>query len=212
MNIRHSKSYRELALAAGRKAGLAKPTPEKVAADEGAREARDALWREYERLLADSQTYTLSQVIEWLRKQGIAWPSQSSADRDRRAVLSRERRLALTAEKTRRVLEAMKGADESEVMAAARGLAGQHIFEFFLSLPGDALEDLKPGEIIRLFEVAGKLSKAHADVGLIEQRMRELREKFEAKAKGVRAQTKDGRLTQEQIDEISREVFGSAAA
>lgn len=212
MNIRHSKNYQELALAAGRKAGLKKPTPEAVAADEGAREIRDALWREYERLLADSQTHTLAKVLEWLGKQGIARPSRSSVDRDRQAVLAQERRLTLTAEKTRRVLETMKGADESQVMAAARGLAGQHIFEFLLSLPGDALENLKPGEIVRLIEVTGKLSKAHADVGLIEQRMREAgqaaRKELDAKA----AKTKDGRLTREDVYAVLDRVMKGETA
>jgi hypothetical protein len=210
MNLAHSKTFELLALVAGKAAGMKHPTPTAVAGNPEARESRDLLWADYERVLRDQKTYRLEEVRAWLLEKGVK-VSLATADRNRQRVLDRDRLLSLANLRTREFLAITEGADEGEVFAAARKRAGQMLFDLFLRLPTDALEELEPGQILKAFEVAGKLSKAHADVGLIEQRMREARERFEAKAKGVRAKAKDGRLTQDQIDEISREVFGSAA-
>ena len=211
MNLAHSKTFELLALVAGKAVGMKHPTPTGVAGDEAACARRDLLWAEYERVLRDQRTYRLEDVRAWLVEKGVK-VSLATADRNRQRVLDRDRLLTLANQRTREFLAITEGADEGEVFAAARKRAGQMLFDLFLRLPPEALEELEPREILKAFEVAGKLSKAHADVGLIEQRMKDAREKFEAKARGVRVKSADGRLSQKEIDEISEAVFGSAAA
>jgi len=211
MNLAHSKTFELLALAAGKAAGMRHPTPKAVAEHPEARERRDLLWADYERVLRDQKTYRLQDVGKWLLERGIK-VGLATADRNRQRVLDRDRLLALANQRTREFLEITEGADEGEVFAAARKRAGQLLFDVFLRLPADALEELEPREILKAFEVAGKLSKAHADVGLIEQRMREAgaaaRKELDEKA----AKTKDGRLTREDVYEILDRVMKGEAA
>lgn len=211
MNVGHTKTFEALAVEAGKAVGLKRPTPAAVAADSGARERRDLLWAEYESMLRDSKTYRLEDLRAWLVKQGVR-TSLSTVERNRRRVLDRERLLALASERTRQFLEAVKGTDESEVFAAARKRAGQMLFDFFLRLPTDALEELEPGQILKAFEVVGKLSKAHADVGLIEQKMREAHAAAAKAVEAKAAKAKDGRISREDVYEILDRVMKGEAA
>ena len=211
MNLAHSKTFELLALVAGKAVGMKHPTPTAVAGNPEAREGRDLLWAEYERVLRDQRTFRLEDVRAWLVEKGVK-VSLATADRNRQRVLDRDRLLSLANQRTREFLAITEGADEGEVFAAARKRAGQMLFDLFLRLPTDALEELEPREILKAFEVAGKLSKAHADVGLIEQRMREAgqaaRKELDAKA----AKTKDGRLAREDVYEILDRVMKGEAA
>jgi len=219
MNLRHSKAYRELALAAGRQAGLKKPTPETVAEDETAREIRDALWAEYEARLRDRKTYTIRAICEWLIETlGLGnaprakRPSLSAVDRDRRAVLAQERRLTLSAQKTRQILEATKETDEADVFEAVRKLIGQHLFEFFLGLPADAIQSAETGEIIRLMKAAGQIGKAHAETEILNRRLVEMREAVKAEVTKRSAKAKDGRLSREDVYALLDRIMKGEAA
>lgn len=210
-NVRHSKARVLLAQAAAKEAGLAPATAEAAAADEDARAARDALWQEYERQLTDTQTYTLEAIQTWLESHG-AKVSLASICRDRMPFKNREEKVAGASARTREVLALLEEADEGRLLAASRTRIAQLVFEFFGDLSADALDDLKPHQIVRLMETAGLLSRASADVGLSEARLAELRRKFdqeirtrEGKAGG------DGRLSVEDIGQIREAVFGSAA-
>jgi len=211
MNLGHSKIYEALAVAAGRAAGMKRPTPTAVAGEPAAREKRDLLWAEYERMLRDPKIHRLEDLRAWLAQQGVR-ASLSSVDRTRRQVLGRERLLALANERTRQFLQITEGAEEGEVFAAARKRAGQILFDMFLRLTPEALEELEPSGILRAFEVAGRLSKAHADVGLIEQKMREAREAAGREIEKEAARSKDGKLSRKDVYAILDRVMKGEAA
>jgi len=210
MNVGHSTTFDGLSRAAGREAGLRSPTPEAVAKDAAARDLRDALWAEYERVLADDRTYTIEAVRAWLAERGVQ-ASIATVHRNRAREAARWRARELASETARRFLEATGGRSADEVFEAARKRAAQVLFDLFMRLPADALEDLDPAQILRAFEVAGKLGKAHAETEMVAARLAEMQRNFDAQVRKAAGTSGDGRLTREQIAEIREAVFGSAA-
>ena len=211
MNAGHSITWEKLAVVAGKEAGMRRPSAAGVAADDAARERRDLLWGDYERMLRDKKTYTLEALRAWLAERGIR-VSLATADRNRQQVLDQDRKWTLVNERMRQFLELSKDSGEGEILGAATKRAGQILCEAFLRMPTEALDAMSPAKILKAFEVAGKLRKAGADVGLIEQRMHEVgqaaRKELDAKA----AKTKDGRLTREDVYEtLDRVMKGEAA-
>jgi len=205
------KPYDELARLAGRQAGLADPTPEAVAAHEGARAARDKLWAQYERRLRDTQTHTLDDLTAWLGDLGCR-VGRSSIARNRRALIDREEAIWLAAERARAVMEAATAAGVADVLAGGTALAAQVLFEALSELPAAALRDLTGGQIIQMIDVLGRLRKTAAETDLIGARVAEMQRRFDEQMKAATAPAADGRgLTPEQIAEIRRAVFGDAA-
>jgi hypothetical protein len=210
MDFGHSKACEGLALWAGREVGLKVLTPVLVAEDEAARTVRDGAWAEYRKRLADRTTYTLAQIRAWLAERGVR-VSIASVARDRAPVLAREDRLNLGSEVTRRFMAATAGADTGEVLQAALKRVGQILFETSLKFEAEDLRDaLEAGDFVRLAEAVAKLSKAHAETGILRERLAAMRAAFDKELKN-RTEKGDGRLTQKDVDEIRRAVFGGAA-
>ena len=209
MNLRHAKGYDLLAIAAGRQAGLKPATPETVAGDAAARAIRDDLWFEYERRLRDTQTYRLLDVWQWMKDQGAAI-SQSGVNRDRQALLAKERSLHLAAERAREIVAALE-AGETDLLAAGRLKAGQILWEALSNFSAEALEEMTPGQWLQLMDVLGRLSTAHGQAGLQKAKLADLQRKLdEAKAEADEAAKKllsDKGIDQKTIDRV-RELYG----
>lgn len=212
MNVRHSKPYDVLALAAGRQAGLAHPTASEVAESPEARLLRDGLWAEYEMRLRDTQTYTLPAILAWVRDQGGA-ASQSSIHRDRFWLQARERALGLAAERARQIAKALTGAGgETDFLAAGRAKASQIIFEALAEFPTEVVDAWKPGQWIALFDVLGRLSTAHEEVALTRTRLAALGEKAKQAVDAKAASAPMGALTREDVYRILDDVMKGDAA
>ncbi|MBE3099664.1 MAG: DUF3486 family protein [Planctomycetes bacterium] len=210
MNVGHSNIYDRLAARAGAEAGLKRPTPASVAEDDAARERRDTLWAEFDRMLLDTQTYTLGKIRTWLADQGIV-VSVPPVHRCRHRKLDEVRRVTLAIERTRQTMALLADMDEGEVLTAARKRAAQILFDQFMRLGPDALDSLSPGQIIGAIEVAGRLAKGRVESDLLEQRLAGVRKAFDAQVDAASRKTADGRLSAEDLADIRRAVFGSAA-
>ena len=227
MRTRHSKAYDLLALHAGREVGLFSQAArasggkrsskvagtKRVAEDENACRVRDELWMEYERRLRDDQTYKLRDIEAWLTDRD-ATVAGSSVHRDRTAILAAERAVTLRAQLARRVLEAAGDGAESDVFAAGRVLAGQVIFSALNGMPIDALEELsaEPAKVVKMIEALGKLSKAHADVGLIDAKLAEIRKATKAEVASAADAAGEKGLTREDVYKIlDKHMRGEAA-
>ena len=209
----HSKAYTGLAIVAGKEAGLAKPTPKAVAANDSARELRDALWLEYESILRDTQTYKLTEMRNWLAEHGVH-VSQTAVNRDSLRLRKTERTIALRAQVAKRVLDSAGADGEADVFRASRVLAGQMIFEALNAMPVGALEEYQddPARLLKMIETLGKLSKAHAEAGLIGAKLAELNKA--AKSEVDKAANKAGKkgLSREDVYKILDQVMKGQAA
>ena len=210
MNTRHSKAYEQLAATAAAQADLPERTAEAAAGDDGARQIRDSLWEQYERMLRDTQTWRLEQIGEWLTERG-ATASRASIHRDRRALLERERVIFLAAARAREILKAASDTGEHDVLRAGRVVAGQMLLSALTNLSSAALEGLRPHQVLRMIDSLGALSKAHAETDLIRQKLTELQRRFDEQISAAQAAAPDGRLTPEQIAEAKEAIFGKVA-
>jgi len=215
MRARRSNTYDELALHAGRLAGMEKPTPEAVAEDKEACRIRESVWQQYERMLRDKQTYTISEIVGfWGDAARKVKLGRTSVHRDRLALTEQERRITLVAERARATIEAAGEAGEGGALRGGRLLAAQVIFSALSDLPADALDGLAPKQILKMIHTLGYLSKTDAEATLIAEKVRDLRQRFDKKIATVARDVNagDGRLTDEQIAELRRVVFGQEAA
>jgi hypothetical protein len=196
MSATDQVAYRGLAIEAGRQAGLWLPTAQPadeeaavkcVAANDLARETRDQLWTEYERMLADERTYTLDDVVEWLADRKTV-ASKSSVHRDRWGLLSKERVMQSAAAKSRAIVDAIGAGGEDDLFRATRNVAAQAVLNALLNFDEDTLAGLKAEQAIKLVMAVGKLSTSHAQSDLLAARLSELQGKLEAeKAKADQA-------------------------
>lgn len=210
MNLAHLGLYDRLAVQAGRECGLKKADPKAVAADPAARDRRDTLWAEFDQRLLDVQTYTLEDLRAWLKKVGLD-ASIQVIHRARHRKLDEVRRVKLANEKTAQTMALLADMDEGEVLTAARKRAAQILFDQFMRLGPDALDELSPGQIIMAIEATGRLAKGRVEADLLEQRLATVRREFDAQVDAARGKTKDGKLSAEDLADIRRAVFGSAA-
>ena len=211
-------AYRGLALEAGRKAMLWDGPPpldedaaaQAVAANHLARETRDQLWTEYERLLADTRTYTLEDVVEWLADHGTE-ASKSSVHRDRWGLLAKERLMSSAAEKSKAIMEAVGTHGENDLFRATRTVAGQAVLNALLNFDETTLSGLTGEKAIRLVEAVGKLSTAHAQSDLLAARLDELQQKLQA-AKDAADQAAGAELAGKGVDADTinriRQIYG----
>ena len=211
MKVRHSKAYERLAVIAGKEAGLAKPTAEKVAADEAARQLRDSYWLDYERRLADTQTYSIDKVHKWLAEIIGVKIGRSSIHRDRRAMLQTARLLKLRAELARNVVERAAGDGEGDVLRAARILAGQEIFRLLNLIEVDP-ESMKPGHVIGMIDVLGRLSKQHVETDILAAKLADLHKAAKDEIDKATAGKPDKKLTRQNVYEILDRIMKGTAA
>ncbi|MHC4984181.1 MAG: phage protein Gp27 family protein [Planctomycetota bacterium] len=209
-HVVQSRLYRELAELAARQQGLVPATAEAAAEDPGARDVRDSYWLELDRRLRDTQTFTLDELVAWLKGLGCK-VSRSSVDRARQRELARERQFRLRAELARATVEAAGEGGEHDTLRAGRIVAGQLLFDALSGLSVEALEGLTASQVLRLIDTLGGLSKAHVETALLAAKVEELRRKFDEQVKTASDKTGDGRLTADQIAEIRAAVFGAAA-
>jgi len=162
--VTHSKAYDELAVYAGVRCGMKKPTPQAVANRDDSRELRDRLWLEYERMHRDGQTYQLDRdIMPFCKAHGVK-ASKSSVNRDGLRVREGIKAVKLRAELASAVMDAAGNSGE-DVFKAGRLLAGQMIFEALNGMSIVALEDLSadPIKLLRMIDTLGALSRVEAD-------------------------------------------------
>ena len=204
------RSYDELALVAGREAGLDTLDPAAVADDPRARELRDVKWGQFERRLRDTKTYTLKDVREWLADAGIKI-GLSSVHRARLYLLEKESRITLAAQKAEAVVKACETAGLKDLLAGGHRLAAQVIFEALADLPSGTLAGLKPGGVVKMIEVFGKLSTAIAETELVAARTRKLQGELDKAKAAADAQAEkvlaDSGVDPETINRI-RQLYG----
>jgi len=210
MNVRRSEIYPRLALAAAARVGLKAATAERVAESPEARDVRDALWADYERMLGDKNTYTLEAMRTWLKDEGVK-ASISAIARDRAPVLARRRRLEIAPAKVREFLAATADSSTGEVLEAARKRSADLLFEFLLKIPVEGIEKTDVTDLRLLGKAVASLSTADAQTQILQQRIAEMRDAFDAKVKAARKGRKGKALTDEDIAEVRKAVFGSAA-
>jgi len=181
VNIGHSKSFKELAVAAAAAAGF--PPPEggqledkaaAVAADNKAVAARDAAWAKYEDILRDDRTYTLQQIQDWLRD---AWKIDlgiSSIQRDRLRVLEGERRNELANKRIKQAFDLAAELPGQDLFHSGQKLIGQMILNNLLNYSADDLDDLKPSHIIAMMDIFNSAAKKFAETGLIQARVKQI--------------------------------------
>jgi hypothetical protein len=221
----YSKAYLMLAIDAGRQAHLAcaatvgseSSMPElqavagQIATDDEAREIRDGLWEEYERRLRDVASYTLTACRQWLAEHG-ADVGLSSVHRDRERAMRELRRIEYAAEQARSIIDAAEAEGETDLLRAGRIAASTAIFNALMRLGPDALSELSPRDTLKMFRELAVLSKAHAETDLINARLAELQRKFDAEVTAAQQREPDGKLSDRQIQEIRKAVFGEVAA
>jgi hypothetical protein len=222
MTNRRSSAFIRLAVAAAKNVGLALPSPngsgsetqakwlEAVAKDAAARAERDRLWQEYEGRLADECTYTLKALTAWLEEQG-AKISLMAVQRDRLAIIADMNRFRYAADKARATIDAATDRGESDLFRAGRVAAGQLIFNALMEITPAQLENLEPKFILKLMEISGKLSKAHAETDLLNQKIEELRKAFDEQVAAAQKKSPDGKLTADMLLEAKEAIFGKVA-
>ncbi|HET6441847.1 MAG TPA: phage protein Gp27 family protein [Phycisphaerae bacterium] len=210
MNVRRTTIYPRLAAVAGERAGLLDPTPERVAENPAAREVRDALWAEYERRLADKNTWTLAKIQGWLRGEGVS-TSLSQVARDRRPILDHRAQPSLIAAKVREYMAATKNAKTSDVLEAARRRSADLLFEHLLGVASGGVEDIDLDQLRLMARAVAALSTADAQTQILQQRLAEMRAAFDRAVASAAGKRKDKRLTSKDVDEVRKAVFGSAA-
>ena len=188
-----------------------------AAEDPTAAPIRDALWLDYERRLRDDKSYSIDDVAEWLDEQVAADLAsygvkigRSSVHRDSQAIHAKERAFRLAHERTKALLDGLEDGAEHDVLKSGRMVAAQVLFEALSNLPAEALEDMTNGQIINTIEVLGKLSKAHAETDLINQKLAEATRRFDEQMKAALSKGK-GRLTDEDLAEAREMIFGKVA-
>lgn len=210
------KAYEELALIAGREAGIGEAvlTPQSVEGDDAARAIRDGYWAQYERMLRDVQTYSLDQVHGWMKSIGCR-VGRSSIDRNRTHLLAREQQIHASAEKARAVVLAAKEMGLDDLLAGGTLVAGQRLFEALTALPSSNLQDLTAAQTLDLIDSLSRLKKTHSDSAFTDARRKALQDaakKFSAECKKAQSTTGDGRLSPDQINQIRQAVFGAAVS
>lgn len=172
---------------AAKKAGLEIQTPEAVSADATARAIRDDLWVQYERVLRDEKTYTVTGLVQWLLEIGVKCP-RTNVHRDRDAIRAEERRVVMAGEKARQTMALFDQAGTSDFLAAGRGVASQLMFEALTQLSPDMLSEMKPIQIIKLIDTFGKFSKNKSEEDLLKAHTAELQQKLDEKKRIADAQ------------------------
>jgi hypothetical protein len=204
--VRHSTIRPQLATLAARDCGVVSPSPEAASENPAAREKRDGLWLEYERRLRDPDTYALKDIFDWLKGLGVE-TSPSSVHRDRTAVLEPERLQRESASETKAILDSLSKNTDTDLFRANRLLLGRAFLDALVSLKTGALTLDKTEDILTMARAVARLSTADAQADLAREKLKALREEL-AEAVKDKAKTGDGKLSPEDITEISEVVFG----
>jgi hypothetical protein len=212
MDFGHSKACEGLALWAGRECGLPEPiTLALVAENPDAREVRDAAWADYRRRLGDKTTYSGKSILAWLAEHGVI-VAEASLSRDRAPLKARAARLEIGAEATRQFMSIAGKAESGDVFKAGLARVGQVLFETSLQFEAEEVRAaMNGGDYIRLAEAVAKLSKAYAETNILSVRLAEMKAAFTKEVKSRAEKNGDGKLSQADVDEIRKAVFGSAA-
>lgn len=188
-----------------------------AAADSPAKAQRDSSWMDYDRMLRDTQTYTLGQIKDVLKLSANIDISIASICRDRAALLQREAVYGLAAARARAVVQAVTDSGESDMLEAGRVVASQLIFNGLANLPALAFEDMSLSQTIALVDSLSRLSKAHVDAAkgtaeteLVRARVAQMQRAFDAEIAKVRQAAPGGVVTisAERIEEMRKAVFG----
>jgi hypothetical protein len=203
------RAYDELAMVVARRAERPFATPADVAGDEALRAKRDELWRDYELRLRDVQTYSLNDIVAWLRDLGAS-VGRSSIDRNRTELLGRERAIALAGERTAEIMKLVQSANAEDLLAGGTKLAAQLLFEALSEMSPAALEDATPAQWLQAIDTLSRLRKASAESDLISARMAAL---VEARNKVSRAAdaSPDGKLSRADVLAIIDEAMRGQA-
>jgi len=165
---------------------------------------------ETDRRLADEQTYTADEVIDWLTEIGVV-TSRSAVYRARRRRRAQLRAVQLRSELARQIVDAAGEDGESGALRGARLLMAQKLFEATQGLSPEQLDGLSPTGVIKLAKVIGELSRADAQTDLIRQRLTQMRSDFDREVRAKQVRRGGGALTDTDITEIRQAVFGAAA-
>jgi len=216
------KSFDLLAIHAGRKAGLKMPPAaeaaglpaeklaeltRQVADDRKACALRDKLYVDYERRLRDS-AYSGDQVWQWFAKT-YGPIGRTSIYRARAALRANESRIAETAAQAQAFVDLAEAEGADGVFAGATQRAGQLIFQLLYQLRSEDLDTDDPAKIAKILNALGSLQKARVETQLIKAKCDELRRKFDRQIAAAKGKTRDGKLTDEMIDQVRKAVFGS---
>jgi hypothetical protein len=206
MRTRHSEIYERIAVRAAEEAGIPDCTPVGCAADPSATAIRDTWWEEYERQLRDDRTWTLQSIVNhWGEEERKIKICLSSVHRDRKAIQAAERHLKLLGERAKVISENL--GDGAPVLEAMRKMAAQKMFAALECLPEDALENMPPEKLLRLFSEVSNLSRADSLSRLREQMTAKLQLVADQAKKIAAGATGDVKA---QLGELADQILGVA--
>jgi hypothetical protein len=125
----------------------------------------------------------------------------------------REKRrvLELASARTAEVLKGLAGLDGDQLLDGATKRAGQVLMDLFLDCRPESFADLTAAQWLHAFEVAGGLSRARAETGLLKAKLAQMKEAGRSAAGEVAAAAPDGRLSREDVYKILDDVMKGAA-
>jgi len=206
VDVSHRRCYEALAEHAAAQCGL-KATAAAAAENDQAREVRDVLWAELQKRIADIQTYTIDGIHRWLNDDIGVEVGRGSVQRAREMHVATLSAIRLRAERARQVIDAVGKDGQGETLSAARALSAQAMFNALVNLDDQALTNLKPGQLINMFNSVAILSRQDVETRYRKVQLGELVKTFDREAT-AKAQARGGALTAEDLSEIRKAVFG----
>jgi hypothetical protein len=210
VDVSHRKCYEALAQHAAKQCGLTPATAEAAAENDQAREIRDVLWAELQRRVADLQTYTIDAMHRWLNDDIGVEVGRGSVQRLREMHVATLSAIRLRAERAKQVIDAVGKDGQGETLSAARALSAQAMFNALVHLDDAALTNLKPGQLINMFNSVAILSRQDVETRYRKAQLGELIKAFDREA-AAKVAGKGGALTGKDLAEIRKAVFGETA-
>ena len=210
IDVSRRRAYEALAQLAAKRCGLAPATAEAAAENDQAREVRDCLWAELQRRVADVHTYSVDNLHQWLTREMGVEVGRGSVQRLREHNNAVERAIKLRAERAQQVIEAAGAGCEDDVLEATRVLAAQAMFNALQGLDENALTDMKPGQVLKMFDSVSIMSRQAMETRYRKAQLGELVKKFDREAK-AKVKGANGVLNAEDLAEIRKAVFGETA-
>jgi hypothetical protein len=208
VDVSHRRCYEALAEHAAKQCGLKPATAEAAAENDQAREIRDVLWAELQKRIADIQTYTIDAVHRWLTVDLFVDVGRGSVQRLREMHVATLNAIRLRAERARQVIDAVGKDGEGETLSAARALSAQAMFNALVNLDDAALTNLKPGQLINMFNSVAILSRQDVETRYRKAQLGELVKKFDNET-AAKVGARGGALTADDLAEIRKAVFGA---
>ena len=210
VDVEHRRAYEALAEHAAKQCGIKPATAAAAAENDQAREIRDCLWAELQKRVSDTKTYSVGSLDKWLNEEIGVKVGHGSVQRLREWHNGVQRAITLRAERAQQIIDAAGAGSEDKMHQANRVLAAQAMFNALSGLDENALDNMKPGLVLKMFDSVTIASRQAAETRYREAQLGELVKKFDREA-GAKVKDRQGSLTADDLAEIRKAVFGETA-